>query len=178
MHSSGLVPRAGSTALLGWRRRPLARTLGVLWFAALSACSRSEAPKAEPTPAAPTVEAPAARTPNIEDTTFKLALVGEPAYTANQPSQVELTLDARGGYHVNLDYPIRVELQAPGLKLTKSALARGDAAELSEQRARFALPFTAEAGVHELTANVDFAVCTKETCVPDQRSVTFPVTVR
>jgi hypothetical protein len=156
-------------------------TFAVLSLSLFAACSRSEpAPSATSAPAAApvekTVEVPR---PSIEDNTFRLALAGEPTYTAGQASVVKLSLEARGGYHVNQDYPIRVDLKGPsGLKLPKSSLGRPDAAEFGEHSARFELPFTGEQGAHELMATVDFAVCTKETCVPDQRTVALNVNVK
>lgn len=148
----------------------------------LAACSRSEthSKSAAPAPSLPAEkkveEAPQ---PTIEDTTFKLALAGQPAYAAGERAAVQLTLEARGGYHVNQEYPIRIELKAPsGVKLEKASLERADAAQFGEQSARFELPFSGEAGTHELTASVDFAVCTAETCVPDQRTLALPLTIR
>ena len=156
----------------------------VLCCALLAACSKSEptpapSPAAAPTPV-PVEKRAEPKTPAIEDTTFKLALAGEPSYAAGQAGVVKLSLEARGGYHVNQDYPIRVDLKGPsGLKLPKPSLSRADAAEFGEHQARFELPFTGEQqGAHELTATVDFAVCTKETCVPDQRTVALNVQVK
>lgn len=159
--------------------------LGPLLAAALlAACSRSEPPAAPvSTPESAEKKAPAVaeqpKKPSIDDTTFRLALVGAPEYAADKEGTVELTLEARGGYHVNQDYPIRVDLSAPaGVKLGKASLGKPDAAKFNEQEARFQLPFSASAGAHDLTATVDFAVCTKETCVPDQRTVALAVQVR
>lgn len=152
----------------------------------LLACSKSEAPAAaSPEPAAPTAPAAApaapaaAATPSIEDKTFKLALVSEPEYTAGAPAKLKLVLEARGGYHVNQDYPIRVDLKAPAaVKLDKTSLGKADAAEFGEPAARFELPFTAQSGSHQLTADVDFAVCTPETCMPDQRKLAIALNVK
>jgi hypothetical protein len=164
--------------------RALPSLLLPLMMLCVSACSRSEPDKA----AAPAGPAPSAQAtaksaeppkPTIEDTTFKLALTGQPEYAAGKQASVQLILEARGGYHVNQEYPIRVDLKsATGLKLAKGSLERADAVQFGEQSARFELPFSAEPGVHDLTASVDFAVCTKETCVPDQRTLALAVTVR
>jgi hypothetical protein len=147
----------------------------------LAACSRTEAPAPAPAPTAPSaekaVEVPPA--PKVEDNTFRLALVGAPEYQAGQAGSLALTLEALGGYHVNQDYPIRVDVKAPPeVKLGKASLGKSDAAQFGEQQARFELPFSASAGAHDLTATVDFAVCTKETCVPDQRTVALALQVR
>lgn len=147
------------------------------------ACSKSEAPTpaAAPTPVAPAAATPpvAALGPSVEDATFKLALVGEPEYTAGAPAKLKLVLEARGGYHVNQDYPIRIDLKAPpGVKLDKTSLGKSDAAEFGEPAAKFEVPFTASSGAHQLTADVDFAVCTPETCMPDQRKLAIALNVK
>ena len=74
---------------------------------------------------------------------------------------------------------IALDLKAPaGVKLDKPSLAKPDAAEFGEHKARFDVPFSAEKGAHQLSANVDFAVCTPETCVPDQRTVAVSLSVK
>jgi hypothetical protein len=136
-------------------------------------------PKAAPAPA-PVAPAPAeAAKPSVDDASFHLALESDPNYSAGQAGTVRLVLQARGGYHVNQDYPIHVDLKAPtAVKLTKPSLGRADAAQFGEESARFDLGFSADKGSHELLATVDFAVCTKETCVPDQRTLAVALNVQ
>jgi hypothetical protein len=147
----------------------------------LAACDKTAPPQpaAQAPVAQPTARAqPEAAKPTVEDNTFKLSLAPAPGYAGGKEGAVELKLEARGGYHVNQDYPIRVDLKAPGdVKLDKTTLGKPDAAQFSEASARFSLPFSATAGAHELTATVDFAVCTKETCLPDQRTVALALQV-
>ena len=152
---------------------------GLLSTGAL-ACSKAER-KSEPIQAAaPEPEKPESPPqPSIEDNTFKLALVGEGEYVAGAAATVKILLEAKGGYHVNPDYPIRIDLKAPAaMKLTKSSLGKADAAEFGEHKARFDVPFSADKGSHQLSANVDFAVCTPETCMPDQRTLAISLTVK
>ena len=53
-----------------------------------------------------------------------------------------------------------------------------DAAQFDEKKARFDVPFTAKsAGDHKIMANVKFAVCTDENCVPDERDLALAVAV-
>jgi hypothetical protein len=156
-----------------------------LFVVGLSGCSKSETPSAASQPtspsaaAAPSAAPAAAPTPVIEDKTFKLALVSEPGYTAGTPAKLKLVLEARGGYHVNQDYPIRIDLKAPAaVKLDKASLGKADAVEFGEPSAKFEVPFTASSGAHQLTADVDFAVCTPETCMPDQRTLAVALQVK
>jgi hypothetical protein len=164
------------------RTLDLSARIATLVFLA-AACTREEAataPEPKPAPlATPHVKAPEPPKPTIEDTTFRLAFAAPDAPAADQPGNAQLTLEARGGYHVNQDYPIRVDVKgAPGLTLEKSSLGRNDAKEFSEEKASFAVPFKAPGGSYDLTATIDFAVCTKETCVPDQRTVALAVQVK
>lgn len=143
----------------------------------LVGCNKDKpAPQAVEQPAAakpaPKAAEPVPASPTVEDTTFKLALATDPTYAAGAPAKAQVVLEARGGYHVNQEYPIRIELKAPdGVKLSKRALEKADAQAFGEKSARFDVPFSADKGAHKLIAEVDFAVCTDETCVPDQRTL-------
>lgn len=124
--------------------------------------------KAAPEPAAeapkPKEEAPLG--PSVDDTTFVLAL------SRTSPEALELRLEGRGGYHVNQDYPFKVELSgSEGVTLPKASFGKDDAAEFSEERARVQVPVEVGEGAQEVTAKVRFAVCTAETCVPDKRTL-------
>ena len=161
------------------------RPLHALWLTCLLACGGKEAaespaaPPAAPTPATPAPAAAGPAKPSIEDTSFRLAFEKPGAYTAGTPGKVQVVLESKGGYHVNQDYPIRVDLKAKeGVKLDKASLAKPDAAAFSEQSARFDVGFTADKGTHDVEATVDFAVCTAETCVPDQRTISIALDVQ
>jgi len=128
-------------------------------------------------PAAPNADAP----DTIQDETFELrAASGQGGYHAGQLGSFSITLRPKGNYHVNQEYPITVALSGPSeVRLAKPSLARADAAEFGERLARFDVPFTpASAGTHRLVADVDFAVCTPETCMPDRRTVALAVVVQ
>ena len=158
-------------------------SLAVLLLLGASACHKSEPSAPTPAPAQPLTPAakaaPAAATPSIEEPTFKLALVSGTAYSAGTPGTLELVLEARGGYHVNQDYPIKVQLKGPAsVTLPKPSLGKADAAEFGEHKVRFELPFTAQPGPCTVSADVDFAVCTAETCVPDERTLALSFDVK
>jgi len=129
----------------------------------------AEAPKAEkaaPAPAAAAAEQATPEGPSVDDTTFVLAL------SRKSPEALELRLEGRGGYHVNQDYPFKVELSgSEGVTLPKASFGKDDAAEFSEERARLEVPVEVAEGAQEVTAKVRFAVCTEETCVPDKRTL-------
>jgi hypothetical protein len=115
----------------------------------------------------------------VEDPTFELTLKPSGPYAAGKVSSFAVSLKPRGVYHVNQDYPFSVSLTAPaGVTLPKAELAKADAAEFTDNGVRVDVPFTASAaGSHAITANVKFAVCTPETCVPDERTLALAVAV-
>ena len=78
-------------------------------------------------------------------------------------SVVEVTPAA--GFHMNLEFPVRLRVTPPtGLTLGKADLSKEDA-ELTEAALRFSVPFTATAaGKVSLEALGDFSVCNDTTC--------------
>jgi hypothetical protein len=171
---------------MNWRK-----SLSVMVVACAAWSCGSNGEKAPTEPAGPLEQAKSVEAPKpavaepakpppamIEETTFRLASQGAPQYGADKDEKFRVVLEARGGYHVNEDYPIRVDLKAPaGVKLAKPSLVRADAAAFGTESASFDVAFSAPKGEHEVVATVDFAVCTKETCVPDQRTVAVKLSV-
>jgi len=134
-------------------------------------------PTAAPDNAAPA--APAAAGPVVADTGFELRATATGPYKAGEAGSFGVALTAAGGYHVNEEFPIRVTVRAPeGVTLPKGQLVRADAAEFGAERARFDVPFTpAAAGEKRVEVQVDFAVCTPENCMPDQRTLALALPV-
>jgi len=108
-----------------------------------------------------------------EDPSFELRASASGPYTAGEQGTFGIRLTPRGEYHVNEQFPLRVRpCAAEAVTLPSPELDNEDAAEHTEQTARFEVPFTAtEAGEHRVSAIVDFAVCTPETCIPETRTV-------
>ncbi len=120
--------------------------------------------------------------PVAEDTTFELRASPSGPYAPGQQGTFEIRLTPRGEYHVNVDplFPFAIVLAGPdAVSFPEASLDREDAAEFTEQRARFAVPFTpSSAGEHRVTATVDFAVCTPSTCLPEQRTLALVLPVQ
>lgn len=85
----------------------------------------------------------------------------------------------RGGWKVNLRYPIRLRLQPPAaVAIAKAELAAADA-KVSEQEARFEVGYTVtQAGAHTVTGELKFSVCDKEKCDIKKEAVTWTTTAR
>ena len=157
-------------------------TMRSTWLALvlLIGCGGEEAtPAPEPQPeAAPVVEAePGAR---VVDPTYELVATASGPYSSGEQGTFEIRLLPRGEHHVNVEYPFAIALAGPEpVRFAEASLDAEDAAELNEQRARFAVPFTPDAaGEHRVTATVDFAVCTPSTCIPEQRTLALVLPVQ
>lgn len=154
--------------------------------------AQSAGPGTGTQPAQPVVEAaavapvPVAAVPktaapsSIEDSGFSLQLAEAGPYKAGELARFVVKLEPRGVFHINQEYPIEIALTGDAETVfPKVSLARVDAAHFDEKSARFDVPFTAKApGDHKLLANVKFAVCTPENCVPDERDLALAVAVK
>ena len=82
-------------------------------------------------------------------------------------------------WHMNLDYPTSLKLEAPeALAVTKADLKKGDA-KLDESSCEFAVSFKpTAAGDHAVSGKFKFAVCKDEACSPVTEEVEFQVAVK
>jgi hypothetical protein len=134
---------------------------------------------APPEKAAP-AKAPAPATDRVEDPSFELAAVPGGPYAVGQLGSFAVSLKPRGEYHINQDYPITITVRPQAeVNLPRSEFKKADAAVFGEQLARFDVPLTPQQkGAQRLEANVRFAVCTPETCIPDERTLALVLTVK
>lgn len=119
--------------------------------------------------------------PKIETGSFSLAVApAQPQYAVGKPGDVEIALESRGEWHVNEEYPIRVDLKAgSGVELPKAELVRDDAKEFGAEKVRFvAAVQPSSAGSHEVTCDVSFAMCTEENCILEKRTVAMVLEVQ
>jgi hypothetical protein len=139
------------------------------------------APAASPVPAEPIAPVPPSAAPSsIEEASFALRLAEAGPYKAGELGRVVLQLEPRGKFHINQEYPVEIAISGTtaDTNFPKATLLRPDAAEFGEKKARFEVPFTAKTtGDHKLLANVKFAVCTDENCVPDERNLALALAV-
>jgi len=174
-----------SSSVRSARRLAVAITVGAaITFAG---CGDDPKPTAAPEPApvaapvvAPTAptKAPAAAADRAEDASFELALKPTGPYETGKVQSFSVSLKPRGEYHVNQDYPFSVSLSAEGVSFPKAELGKADAAKFDDNAVELDVPFTvAAAGEHKVSALVKFAVCTPETCVPDERTLALALAV-
>lgn len=167
------------------------RSLGLVFILAapLAACGgtneASDPPAIEPQPtstAAPeTLAPPEPAGPRVERDSFVLAATpSEAGYASGQAGVVAIELTPRAGWHVNVGFPTSVDLEgAAELGFAKPRLERADAVAFEEQRMRFEAAITpTAAGARTVDATVHFAMCTEETCVPQDVRLSLPIVVR
>ncbi len=177
---------------------PLARVFGLALLAlTLVACGGEEAPSPSPTIEPPPAEDPApepaaevaepegddeaeAAGPRAETGFYVASLEGEEGYAAGDEGRFAVRFTGAGEYHLNSEFPTRITIEAPdALTLPKAELRGGDAAEFTEEAARFDVPFTAaEAGEHQVRAKVEFAVCNPQTCIPQTATLALALPVQ
>jgi len=171
--------------------------VGAFWIiclgvASASACERgAPAPRGsehdhanhhhQPAEAPPASEEPYVPVgPSIETGSFLLALApAESGYRVGKASDLQIELEGRGKWHVNQEYPIRVDLKgAPGVALKTAELGKDDAKEFSEEKVRFVVAVEPTApGAHDVTCEVSFAMCTEENCILENRTVSTQLKV-
>ncbi len=168
-------------------------------LAACSGCSKSAGSQDKPTTSgAPAEDKAAAAAAPAPVAAPKAAPVDDPHFHL-QPEEGTITIDkAEGkagsetkagikvapgtGYHMSVDFPIKLTLDAPdGVTLAKAELTagkgqQGDADAFSEQQLAFTVKCTAaKAGSYEVKGWFKFGVCDKESCHPKRQPVTISV---
>ncbi|MFW5921661.1 MAG: hypothetical protein ACOCUS_07460 [Polyangiales bacterium] len=130
-------------------------------------------------PAAQGDEGAEASGPVVQTDSYRLAAEPEGEYAKGELGQFAITLTGQGKWYINQEFGTKVKITAPDdFELPKSELEQEEAAEFGEEKARFDVPFTpGAAGEHQLEAEVEFAMCTPETCVPKTQklAVLLPV---
>jgi hypothetical protein len=110
------------------------------------------------------------------DTSFTLA-VDNFASAAGVAATGTLKITPGKGFHVNVDFPVKLSLEAPtGVTLNKAVMEKPDATSFDENNLTFTVKATAAtAGSYHLKGKFKFAVCTASTC--DPKSVPVDITV-
>jgi hypothetical protein len=97
-----------------------------------------------------------------------------------QESKVSIRVIPQGEWHMNLQFPTKLEITPPaGVTVAKAKLAKDDAVKLDESSCEFAVALTpSEAGDKTFTGEFKFAVCIDDACVPKTEKLEFQVAVK
>jgi hypothetical protein len=100
--------------------------------------------------------------------------------TVGQRAVVSIKVEPKGSWHMNLEYPAALSVEAPGgVTMEKAAQKKADAKRLDEEGAEFEIAFTPEeAGEKSFGGEFKFAVCQDEACHPVKEAVQFVVAAK
>lgn len=114
-----------------------------------------------------------------EEDTYTIVI--EPPESVPQGSDAMVTVKVvpQGKWHMNLEYPTSLSVQAPeGVTLAKAKLEKGDALKLDDENCEFGIGFTPDsAGEKKFKGTFKFAVCQDEACAPKTEEIEFAVAV-
>ena len=99
-------------------------------------------------------------------------------YTVGEPANVEIVLNARGGFKCNDDYPYKfVAKEAPGMTYTTKVVKK-DGIKVGEAESVMIIPVVPEAaGKQTVEGKFYFSVCNDETCLVEKKDLAFTVDV-
>jgi len=138
-------------------------------------CRREEPPPAK------VAEEPSARpapVSELHEATFDLRMKPVGALTAGQPASIEITVDAKGGYHPNEKYPYKFKpAEAQGVRYASPAFS-AEAVKLEPQRATLTVSFTPEGkGDRTIAGLFAFSLCSADQCLIEKRDLALHVGV-
>lgn len=159
---------------------------------AASGCSKDTQPsaeqvaasvaKADPGPVAPAQNAPAEPAApaqsQYDEANFELRIAPSGDVKAGQASRAEITLVAKGPFHVNKSYPYKFKVgQSEGVKPEKPVTS-SEALKLEDKRAVMNVGFTADKpGKGRLQGQFSFSVCTDDKCLIEKRNLSLDMNV-
>jgi hypothetical protein len=139
--------------------------------------------KKQPPPDPKDAQPPVAQNPSsgqtVDKPTYIVKVAPGGSYAAGKPGAVTVTLTPKSGWHVNLDFPTKLEVTAPAdVTLASAKLKKEDAASFGEQGATFRVTFTpGSAGVKEFKGKFKFVICNDDSCDPSTEELSWKVGV-
>ncbi|MBO6938774.1 MAG: hypothetical protein JJ863_27645 [Deltaproteobacteria bacterium] len=119
--------------------------------------------------------------PRVVQEGYTVELSGaDGAVTSGELTQLALVIEGQGEWHLNQDFPFAVDIQAPdGVQLPKDSFGKDDAASFADEGARVDVPLTpTAAGEHTVEAEVRFAICNPQSCIPKTETVALALQVQ
>ncbi len=99
---------------------------------------------------------------------------------AGEAGKVTVKVVPKKPWHMNLDFPTSLKVDAPeGVTVANASQKKADAVKLDDEHCEFAVDFTpAAAGEQTFTGKFKFAVCQDEACAPVTEDLEFKVAVK
>lgn len=131
--------------------------------AAPSPVGPSEADQGKPTPAAKS---------SYQEDAFNVTLAPPDAVVAGKEALFKVVLEAKGGYKINEEYPLKFTFVDAKDVVPKKATVKKDDAKIEKARAEIPLSVTVKsAGKHDVAGKLSFSVCTDERCLIEKRDL-------
>ncbi len=116
--------------------------------------------------------APAKPTPKVETKTYvaELSSSADATLSVGDKAKLLVTIRPQNGWHMNHEFPTSVTLaESEAMAPEKSRVEKKDAKRFDDDGADFELPVSVEkGGTHDALADLSFAVCTEQTCLPEK----------
>jgi len=127
----------------------------------------------------PEAEEAAPAGPRVAQEGYTVELSGADGAVAGELIQLALVIEGQGEWHLNQDFPFGVDVQVPeGVQLPKANFGKADAASFADEGARVDVPLTpTAAGEHTVEAEVRFAICNPQSCIPKTETVALALRV-
>jgi hypothetical protein len=111
---------------------------------------------------------------------YKMELKAPASAKKGEKAAAKIHIEGTDGFHVNLEYPMKLTVDAPsGVTLDKSKQIGRDAVKFAKEGTDFAIGFTsAETGKKAFKGEFKFAVCTENNCSPTTEKIAFDVDVQ
>jgi hypothetical protein len=119
-------------------------------------------------------------TAKVESDTYLAEITAVGPYRAGAAASVKVSLTAKAGFHMNVQYPYRFNTSppAPGVSYPKPVLERADG-QFEEKTAVFDLPFVANhAGQFTVGGVLKLSVCSPTSCIVQKAPLAVSVTIQ
>ncbi len=107
------------------------------------------------------------------DDRFSVEVVAPEGVKVGSAASVTVKVTPNAPWHMNLDYPTSLKVDAPaGITLSKAEFKKGDAAKLDETGCEYKVDVTPSSeGAASVPATFKFAICQDDACLPIEENV-------
>lgn len=121
-----------------------------------------------------------AMTGNALANAYQSTAIKVPSAKVGARAVATISVQPKGPYHINLEFPAKLTIDAPGgVTLEKAKQTARDAVKFEKSGAEFQVAFMPQsAGKKLLTGELKFAACDETTCVPQVEKISFTVDVK
>lgn len=176
-----MVIRALMSNKPSMRRRPLSAVAGLVALSGLAFAFAAGGGVSEAATSRGAESASIAKGPKAETDVYAVEMKTTGPYAAGKEGTLEITIEPRGVYHVNEQYPTKFKLMDPapeGVTFPKPILKKEDGS-FSEKKGSFKVPFVAsKAGKTKISGTLSISMCSPNSCVMEKVDLEVDVDVK